>query len=147
MRLLTITAFAQGLANFGLALYLGRKLGLGGITLALLLVVLPQTYLLWRKIGRFFEFSVLDLLARNIVRCLLPLLVASALSLGVHSLVTIRHKHLLPFFAEAFAFVLTYAVLAYYVALVPQDKEDVRRYLAWFTSPFGRTAKEGQIHG
>ena len=147
MRLLTITAFAQGMANFALALYLGRKLGLGGITLALLIVVLPQTYLLWRKIARFFEFSAIDFLVRSVMRCSIPVLAASALSLGVHSLVTIRHGHLLPFFAEASVFAITYAVLAYSFSLVPQDKEDVRRYILWAANRIGRTAREGQVHG
>lgn len=81
------------------------------------------------------------------MRCSIPVLAASALSLGVHSLVTIRHGHLLPFFAEASVFAITYAVLAYSFSLVPQDKEDVRRYILWAANRIGRTAREGQVHG
>jgi O-antigen/teichoic acid export membrane protein len=132
MRLLTVTAFVQGVANFALAFYLGRKLGLGGITLALLIVVLPQTYLLWRKIGRFFELNVPVFLAECFLRCVFPLAAASALSLLVHHFVVIRQHHLLPIFAEAITFIVTYSLLAHRFSLAGQDRQDVDRYLGSF---------------
>jgi peptidoglycan biosynthesis protein MviN/MurJ (putative lipid II flippase) len=144
MRLLTITAFTQGLANLGLALYLGKKLGLGGITLALVIVVLPQTYLLWRKIGRFFEFSPAAFLSLSILRCVLPLAAASALSLVVHHFVNIRHKHLLPFFAEALVFIFVYSLLAYRFSMVEQDKGDVDRYVGAFAQRIGSMFGRGE---
>ncbi len=147
MRLLTITAFTQGLANLGLALYLGKRLGLGGITLALVIVVLPQTFLLWRKIGKFFSFNPTVFLAQAILRCAPALAVASALGLLVHHFVTIRQKHLLPFFAEALVFIFAYSILAYRYSLVDQDKGDINRYLGTFArrgrSLLGRPVLEG----
>lgn len=132
MRLLTITAFTQGLANFGLALYLGRKLGLGGITLSLLIVVLPQTFLLWRRIGHFFELNVVAFLSGSILRCVAPLAAASAISMVVHSFFTFRQHRLLPFFAEAIVFLLTYSLLAHRFSLHEQDRHDVDSYLSSF---------------
>jgi O-antigen/teichoic acid export membrane protein len=130
MRLLTLTGFLQGVANFALGLYLGRKLGLGGITLSLLLVVLPQTCLLWKKIGKFFQFNTLTFLAGSTLRCVLPLLAASALGLGVRSFLIIRQKHLGPFLVEFFVFTITYAAVAYRFSLAPQDKDDIKIYIA-----------------
>lgn len=144
MRLLTLTGFLQGIANFGLALYLGKKLGLGGITLSLLVVILPQTCLLWRKVGRFFEINVAAFLGEILLRSAVPLAAASALGLAVHSVVTIRQKHLVPFVAEVFAFTATYLLMAYRFSLMPQDREDVKRYFGRITQGVGmnRMAEE-----
>jgi O-antigen/teichoic acid export membrane protein len=129
IRLLTVTAFAQGLANFALAYYLGRRLGLGGITLALVIVVLPQNILLWRRLGKFFEINVPAFLAQCLLRSVLPLGAAAALSLLVHAHVIIAPRHLGGFMAEALTFTAVYSILAYWFSLSPHDREDVNRYL------------------
>ena len=133
MRLLTTTGFAQGVANLGLAWFLGKRIGLGGITLALVLVVLPQTVILWYRLGQFFKMNVLAFLSGVAARLLVPLISASATSLLVHSAVTIRPRHLGGFLAEAFTFLFTYALIVY-PFLVKHDRNDVNRYLKAFAS-------------
>ncbi len=141
MRLLTITAFTQGLANFGLAFYLGRRLGLGGITLALVIVVLPQCVILWHRLAKFFEIHVLTFLARCFLRSVIPLAGATALGLLVHARVTIKPRHLTGIMAEALVFTVVYAVLAYWLSLPSQDRQDVDRYLRAF-GKIGRVLRQ-----
>jgi Na+-driven multidrug efflux pump len=138
MRLLTGTAFAQGLANFGLAWVLGKKMGLGGITLALLIVVLPQTFILWHRLGRYFDFGVAGFLARFALRCVLPLIAASAAGLAVHAHVAIQHGRFGGLAAEGLAFVIVYALTAY-PFLASADRGEVKRYLRGFWK-MGRSA-------
>ena len=73
MRLLTTTALIQGLANFGLGILFAKLFGLGGITLALVIVVLPQSVILWHRVGRFLEVNVPSLLGGCMARALVPL--------------------------------------------------------------------------
>jgi O-antigen/teichoic acid export membrane protein len=140
MKLLTVTAFAQGVANFALAFYLGKKVGLGGITLALVIVTLPQNILLWRKIGKTFHMNVPAFFAGCLVRQIVPLAAASALSLFVHRFVHIEHKHLGGFLAEALTFVVVYFALMYF-AMTKQDRNDVDRYLRGFANR-GRSVQQ-----
>jgi len=133
MRLLTTTGFVQGVANLGLAWFLGKRIGLGGITLALVLVILPQTVILWYRLGKFFEMNVFSFLSGIVVRLFVPLISASALSLLVRSAITIRPYHLGGFIEEALTFTLTYA-LTVYPFLVEHDRHDLNRYLKSFAN-------------
>ena len=133
MRLLTGTAFAQGIGNFVLAFYLGKTIGLGGISLALILVTLPQNFLLWRKIGKTFELNVVKFLAGCVARQIIPLAAAAGLGLFVHRFVHIEHKHLGGFLAEAATFSVVYFALTYFTML-RQDRNDVDRYLRGFAN-------------
>ncbi|HEX3435183.1 MAG TPA: hypothetical protein VHT24_00330 [Pseudacidobacterium sp.] len=132
MRLLTTTALIQGAANFGLAFYLAKQLGLGGITLALVIVVLPQTIILWHRIGRFLEVNVTGLLGGCVTRSLIPLGCAAVCSFLVHRMVVIGQRHFLALLAEMLAFTLVYAVLAYPLVLFEHDRTEVKRYLRSF---------------
>jgi hypothetical protein len=91
--------------------------------------VLPQNILLWRRLGKFFEINVSTFLAQCLLRAILPLGAAAALSLLVHAHVTIAPRHLAGFIAEALTFTVVYAALAYWFSLSPHDREDVDRYL------------------
>ncbi|MBT9330460.1 lipopolysaccharide biosynthesis protein [Paracidobacterium acidisoli] len=133
MRLLTGTAFFQGVANFALAFYLGKKIGLGGITLALVIVQLPQNVLLWRKISKTFHLNVVRFFGGCLLRQSLPLAAASALSLLVHHYVHIQHKHLGGLLAEVFTFIIVYFTGAYFT-MVRQDRNDINRYLRGFAN-------------
>jgi O-antigen/teichoic acid export membrane protein len=132
MRLLTATALIQGIANFGLAFYLARRLGLGGITLALLIVVLPQTTILWHRIGRFLEVNVAALLGGCASRSLIPLGCAAVCSYLVHRMVVIGQRHFLALLTEMLAFIFVYAALAYPLVLFEHDRAEIKRYLRSF---------------
>jgi O-antigen/teichoic acid export membrane protein len=141
MRLLTATAFLQGVANFGLAFLLAKHLGMGGITLALSIVVVPQTVILWQKVGRFLKVNVLALLGECLLRAIVPLSAASLVGWGiVHRLVTIRQHVFFPLLAETLSFTLVYGALAYVFMLVAHDRDEIKRY--------GRScANRGKIYG
>jgi O-antigen/teichoic acid export membrane protein len=130
MRLLATTSILQGFANFGVGLYLGRTLGLGGISLALVIVVMPQFVILLRKIGNSLRLNVVRLLAGCTVRAIVPLMAASAVGLIAHSFVRIRIHHFGGFLLEAFPFLVVYFALAYFIYFVDQDRQDTRRFLA-----------------
>jgi O-antigen/teichoic acid export membrane protein len=130
VRLLAVTALLQGGANFGLGYYLGKKLGLGGITLALVVVLLPQLIILLRKLNVTLQVNSAALLVRFALRAIIPIAAASAAGLFVHSLVTIRRHHFSGFLAESLAFVLVYAIAAYFLIMTRQDHGDVQRYLS-----------------
>jgi len=129
MRILTTTGLIQGAANFALAYFLAKRVGLGGITLALVIVVLPQTVILWNRIGRFLEVNVLALISGCFMRALIPLGSAAILSFFVHRMVVIRQRHFAGLFAETLTFIVVYASLAYPLVLFDHDRRDVNRYL------------------
>jgi len=132
MRLLTTTAIIQGIANFGLAFLFAKLFGMGGITLALLIVILPQTVILWQRMGRFLEVNVAGLLGGCVARSLIPLGCAAACSLLVHRLIVIQQRHLFGLLAETLTFVVVYAALAYPLTLFDHDRQEIKRYLSNF---------------
>lgn len=129
VRLLAVTSLLQGAANFGLGYYLGRRLGLGGISLAMVLVLLPQLIILLRKLHETLRVNIAAMLGKIAVRALLPIGAASATGLFVHSLVFIAHRHYTGLIAECIAFTAIYALTAYFLMLTKQDHADIRRYV------------------
>jgi O-antigen/teichoic acid export membrane protein len=140
MRLLSITTFIQGITNFALAFFLAKALGLGGIMLALTIVIVPQTAILWRKVGRFLKIDVTALYGECFLRALLPLSAASLVSWGVvRRFLIIRQHAFLPLTAEILAFTLVYGILAYPLLLLQHDRDEIKRYGRSFALR-GRTA-------
>ncbi len=127
VRLLAIAAILQGIANFGLGFYFGRHLGLGGITLALVIVLLPTVVIVLHKISRYLELSVAGLIGGSAIRSAIPLAAATVVGSFAHSLVHIRIHHFGAFLLEGSAFSLVYLVLAYFMSMADQDRNDVKR--------------------
>ncbi len=132
MRLLTVTALIQGIANFGLAYFLEKRVGLGGITLALVIVLLPQLVILVARLGRFLEVNIVALLGACVIRALIPLGSAAFCSLMVHRMVVIRQRHFFGLLAETLTFIAVYAVLTYSFVLFDDDRQQVKRYVGNF---------------
>ncbi len=129
MPLLTVTTIMQGVANIGLGFVLDRYLGLGGIMLALALVVIPQTVLLWRKVGGLLNLNVLSMYGVYFRSAALPLLAASIAGWGlIRPLVHIRLHSILPLATELAVFLLVYSALAYPLMLTDQDRTEIRHY-------------------
>lgn len=128
MRLLTGTSIFQGIANLGLGYLLGKKLGLGGITLALLLVSLPQLFLLQRKIDKLFSISIVPHLGEILLRAAIPIGLAAAVSEFIHVRIRITEHHFTGLLLECFAFSLVYFAVAYPISLHQQDRADVQRF-------------------
>lgn len=126
VRSLTLTSLLQGFANIGLAFVLGHKLGLGGISLALVVALLPQTVWFWVRLGRALSFNPAVLLSNYMVPILLPLTFASVIAKAVGW--ALGGPRLYTFLSEAFAFLLVYAVSCYIFALTPEDRRDLRHY-------------------
>lgn len=128
MRLLTVTSLLQGLANFGLGYYLGKRLGVGGITAALVVTVLPQTCILWYKLGRFLGVDVISLLGACLLRTALPLAAASGASLLLPPMILASAPLLVLLLARIVTFLVIYAALAYPIALTERDRHDLWQY-------------------
>jgi O-antigen/teichoic acid export membrane protein len=128
IRLLSMTAFVQGIANFGLAFYLGKHLGLGGITLALVIVLLPQLVILIRKINQELTLNVAAVLANSAIRSIVPLAAAAACGLLVQAHVLIARRHFIGLLAELSTFAAVYGVLAWFMMMTDQDRNDLRRF-------------------
>lgn len=129
MRLLTVTAFLQGVANFGLAFFFAKLFGLGGITLALAIVIVPQTVILWYRVGQFLKINIAAMFADSFLRAIIPISAASLVSwYGVHRFVRIRQHSFAPLLAEVFAFTIVYATLAYFLMLFEHDRNEIKRY-------------------
>jgi O-antigen/teichoic acid export membrane protein len=129
MRLLTATTLLQGVANVGLAFLLARFFGLGGIMLALTLVILPQAVILWYRICRFLKVNIVVLYGECFLRAAIPLSAAALVGWGVvHRLVSVRQHSYLALLAETMSFAVVYAVLAYSLMLFDHDREEVKRY-------------------
>jgi O-antigen/teichoic acid export membrane protein len=128
VQLLSITALLQGLANFALAFYFGRRFGVGGITLALVVVLMPQLILLLKKIDRSLKISSTLFIGRCVLQSAIPLALASALSYAVHRYVRIAHRHYGSLLSELIVFVGVYCILAWHFQLAKEDRDDSRRY-------------------
>lgn len=142
LRILTVTAILQGIVHFGLAYYLAERIGLGGIILSLVIVLLPQTFILWQRMGRFLEIHVLWLLGSCFLRSVIPLAAAGVAGLLLHRMVHIAQHHFLALAAEMGAFLAAYIVLAYPLVLFREDRHQIRAVLA---SLFGRVRRIAQI--
>lgn len=136
VRLLAVTSLLQGIANFGLGYYLGKLFGLGGITLAMVLVLSPQLIILIRKLNSALELQFPRVLLGIFLRLVFPLAAACVVSLVVHHFVHPAYRHFLPFAAEFLAFSLVYLPLCYRFSLNGQDRKDTDRYLAAFAGKF-----------
>jgi O-antigen/teichoic acid export membrane protein len=135
MGLLTKTTLIQGIANFALAFFLAKTLGLGGIMLALTIVVLPQTAILWHRLGKFLKVNVVVLYGECFLRAVVPLSAASLVSwVLVHRHLRIRQHAFLPLFGEILAFMLVYGPLAYGFMLLEHDRQEIKRYGRSFAS-------------
>lgn len=130
MRVLTTTGLLQGIANFGLAFFLAERFGLGGIMLALVLVIVPQTVVLWQRISRFLEINVPSLLGGCVVRSVIPLSAAGVAGLLVHRVVHISKHDFMALAAETGAFLVAYVALAYPLVLFREDRHQIRAFLA-----------------
>jgi hypothetical protein len=128
MGLLGSTAVVQGAAGFGLGYWMGKELGLGGITLALSLVCLPQIFLLLRKIEQTYSIGVAAHFMGILLRLLIPLAAATAAGEVVHFRVKIAEHHFLGVTLECLAFLAAYCLAGYPLALHREDRADVRRY-------------------
>ena len=126
MRLLATTSILQGIAGFGLGLYLSRIMGLGGIGVALVASVIPQVVILFYKIGQSLSVDVGSTLIRCVLRSAFPLIAASAVGMAVHSYVSIRTHHFGGLLAECLSFATTYFLLAYFMFLVDRDRDDLK---------------------
>ncbi len=134
MRLLTISTLIVGIANFGLAFLLAKSVGLGGITLALVIVILPQTILLWHRVGKFLELNVATLLGACFLRSIIPLGGAGVSSFFVHRVVVIQQRHIFGLLAETLTFIVVYSLLAYPLVFSDHDRREVKRYARNFAN-------------
>jgi O-antigen/teichoic acid export membrane protein len=126
MRLLAVTSILQGLATFGLGLYLGRKIGLGGIALALVISVLPQMLLLIQRLSRYLDLNIARLLAACALKAAVPLVVASAAGLIAHSWFPTSVHHFGGLIIEVMSFLIAYFTLAYFIYMENQDRSDLK---------------------
>lgn len=129
VRLLAVTSFLQGLANAGLGYVLGRSMGLGGISLAIVVVMIPQLLLLLFKLNRFLKVNMVTLISDSILRSAVPLGLATAAGMYVHAHVLIARHQYGGLAAESLAFCVVYAIGAYFMVMHRQDQKDTRRYL------------------
>lgn len=129
IRLLAATSLLQGIANFALGFYLGKRIGLGGIMLAIVLVMLPQLLILLYKLNHFLQVHCVAHIFMSVVRSLIPLALATAAGLFVHGHVMIARHHFGGLLAECLAFFIVYMIGAYFLVMHDQDRHDTRRYL------------------
>lgn len=130
VRLLAGIALLQGVANIGAGYYLGKTLGLGGITLALAVLLIPQMVFLLTLVSRRLQLNSVRLLATLVLRAALPLALASAAGLYVHSQVQIALHHFGGLIAETVAFTAVYSLGAYWLMMHKEDQADARRYIS-----------------
>lgn len=130
VRLLTGIALFQGIANFGLAFVLGKAFGIGGVTLALCLVLLPSMVILLRRIDHAFSIGIIPHLLRFLARLVVPLAAASLSSWMVHLRVHIAHRHFGGLLLECGVFTAVYFALVYPLSLLHDEKEQVNHYAA-----------------
>lgn len=129
IRLLAVTSCLQGIANFALGYYLGKKMGLSGIVLSLLVVMFPQLILLLSRLNRFLELNSFRMILSIILRTLIPLAFAAAAGLLVHAHVRIARHHYAGLAAECLAFSAAYGIAAYFLVMHKEDRDDTNRYM------------------
>jgi O-antigen/teichoic acid export membrane protein len=127
IRFLAVSTIIQGVANFGLGFCLGRWAGLGGITLALVIVLLPQVVILLHKISNYLKVRIVAILATCALRSAIPLVAATVVGFAAHRAVHVRTHHPGGLLLEGSAFVVVYAALAYFLTMANEDRDDVNR--------------------
>ena len=115
---------------------LGKKLGLGGITLALVIVLIPQLVILTKKLSEYMNVRLAVMLLQTVARSIIPVAVAVSAGLLVHSHVVIARKHFSGLLAELGAFAIVYGVLAWFFIMTAQDHNDARRLVNSILSRF-----------
>jgi O-antigen/teichoic acid export membrane protein len=146
MRILSISSILQGVANFGLAYYLGRRVGLGGITLALVITLVPQLFLLLRKLGTELDLNIFGHLISCGLKALLPLAVACGVAYTVHLHVVISLHRYFGLLAEVSAFSLAYLLLAWRLYLDEQDRSLIKTQLLPIRKALNAGVSRMKIH-
>jgi len=129
IRLLAVTSCLQGLANLALGYYLGKRMGLAGIVLSLLIVMCPQLFILLRRLNHFFEFNSFRMMLFILLRTLVPLGFATIAGLFVHMHVHVTRHRYGGLLVECLAFSVAYLLGAYFLVMENEDRQDTRRYL------------------
>lgn len=132
VRLLAVTSILQGIVNFALGYWFGKWIGLGGITLSLVIVLVPQVVILLHRIARYLRMNLTGLLAGCLLRSAIPLIAASAAGWFLHSTGHFALRHFGSFILEGSVFVAIYALLAYWLMLRDEDRNDMKRFSRGF---------------
>lgn len=134
VRLLALTSFLIGIGNFGLGIALGHLLGLGGISLSLVILMIPQVVILLYKLDRTLEINSWLVMGKLLLRSIIPLGLASFFSLYVHGRVVIARHRFGGFTLETLTFVVIYSITAYFLVMNQQDQADTRHYIGRIVS-------------
>jgi len=129
VRLLAVTSLLQGAANVGVGYYLGKTMGLGGITLALVVVLMPQLIILLTKLSRALRVNAALMIAASLMRGVVPIVLAALAGLLVHAHVHVARHRFSGLLEEAFVYCAVYAVGAYLLVMHAEDRADTRRML------------------
>ena len=122
MRLLTITSICQGISNFALAFLLTRYLGLGAITLAMVVSAVPQLAILVRKLGGYLEINPWADILRTIRAAVAPLALASVFAELIGWKIDAGNGHLPAVLVELATFGAVYCLTAYFFTLTVEER-------------------------
>lgn len=145
VRLLTVTALCQGIANAALAVYLGKMFGLGGIFLSFVVCIIPQTLMLWSRLNRFLDTNGVRVVSVVLARTALPLALSAFIALCLHRIlpaISRGARGLELFGLEAAVYCTAYCVTAYWLVLSKHDRARLEGVLKGLVARLRSTAPE-----
>jgi len=128
VKALSVLAVIQASANVTMALFFGRRLGMGGVTLAVVAALVPKSLYLFRRFSREFEISMYSLFCRVSLPAVVPTLVAAGAGLAA--------SRYLPghgwfrFLTEISVCACAFAVTAFLASTTEEDRLTARKVFA-----------------
>jgi O-antigen/teichoic acid export membrane protein len=135
VRTLSLIAVFQALGNILLALWLGRRLGMGGVILAIVIALAPKTFYLFRRFSRELEIPVASLFYRILSPAVPP--AAAGLIVGLAASRYLPGHGWIKFLLEISCFACAYAVTAWLWATTGEDRNTARKALVFMGSAPG----------
>lgn len=126
IKILSLITILEGIINLILALWLGRKIGLGGVVLGIFLAHLPNTlYLQWRA-QTDLGIGWLSFLLKSATA---PILLTLTTGSVMYALIAIIQPNNWPeFVVTAACFILVYSILCYQYGFNEIERRDVLDY-------------------
>jgi len=132
VKALSTLAVIQAVANVAMAFFFGHRFGMGGVTLAVVVALIPKTLYLFRRFSREFQIPMLSLFCRVSLPAAVPTVVAAIA--GIAASRYLPGHGWAKFLMEISVCAGAFAVTAYLWATTEEDREAAKRAFTSATS-------------
>jgi O-antigen/teichoic acid export membrane protein len=134
-RALSVIAVFQAAANAAMALFFGRRFGMGGVILAVVIALVPRTVYMVHRFSRELDIPILSLGYRTLSPALAPAIAGGAV--GMLASLYLPGHGWLKFLMETSVFACVFLLTAYLWATTEEDRLTGKKAMATITAVFG----------